>query len=89
MDGLTLDVEEPYGDMVEQNSLYDGYTCLFVWAPDGTIVYTIGNLPGSPWHDATLAAHLQHVLANEQLHPRPFAVAADTAFPCSKVSSYS
>jgi hypothetical protein len=48
IDGCTFDVQEPFDDDGEQNALYDGYTCsvvlsyIFVWAPDGTMVYCKG-----------------------------------------------
>lgn len=46
-------------------------------------VYTKGNLPGS-WHDAILALDLHAMLLEDSIHPRPYCVAADTAFPSTK-----
>lgn len=86
VDGLSLDVEEPFNNYLDQNALYDGYHCkvsvsaVFVWAPDGTIVYAIGNLPGS-WADAELIHGLIDLLCSDVVHPRPFCIAGDSAFP--------
>jgi hypothetical protein len=40
----------------------------------------MGNLPGS-WHDADLTRNLATILRDDNLHPRPFCIAGDSAFP--------
>ena len=52
IDGLNLDVEEPFGDPVLQNAMYNGWycrvkvSCVLVFSADGTIAYVKGNAPG-------------------------------------------
>ena len=84
LDGLEIPVEEP-GEALKQNAYFNGWkhhtktSSIFVYAPDGTIAYVKGNLPGS-WHDSWCAAKLRQYLLDEGVHPRPFSVCSDTAF---------
>lgn len=43
-------------------------------------IYTNGNLPGS-WSDAELARNLIDIICSEEVHPRPFCIGGDAAFP--------
>ena len=59
MDGLRLSSEAP-GNYVDQSNYYNGWkhnhciASIFVFAPDGTVVYMVTNCAGSQ-HDSTLA----------------------------------
>ncbi len=59
MDGLKVPIQWP-GDYWVQNAYYNGWLhghfvgCVFVFAPDGTVVAASVNNPGS-WHDSFIA----------------------------------
>lgn len=80
VDGTTFKVDQP-GDPLEQNALYSGakadtyVSSLFVYAPDGTIMWCRLNCPGS-WHDSAVAQPLYHLLENAN-----GCIIADSAFP--------
>jgi hypothetical protein len=67
VDGLNLDVEEP-SDPLVQNAYYNGWESrcvvsqLFVWGPDGTILYASLNNPGS-MHDSAISRPLYRRLS--------------------------
>jgi hypothetical protein len=67
-----------------QNAYCNGWTCahycscIFVFAPDGTIIYAILNAPGS-WQDLAIAAPLYEELLNNT--PEGYRILCDTAFP--------
>ncbi|PLW15589.1 hypothetical protein PCASD_21778 [Puccinia coronata f. sp. avenae] len=67
-----------------QNAYYNGWTCShycscnLTFAPDGTIIYSILNAPGS-WHDAAIAAPLYNQLVYNT--PQGYWILSDTAFP--------
>jgi hypothetical protein len=58
-DGAKFNIQKPPGD-IEQSKYYNGWTrghyisCIFVFAPDGTIPITVLNAPGS-LHDSAVA----------------------------------
>ncbi|RPA77984.1 hypothetical protein BJ508DRAFT_203240 [Ascobolus immersus RN42] len=74
------------GSLEVQNAYYNGwcsshYTSnLFVFAPDGTIIFATINAPGS-WHDSAVARNLYCTLISDT--PDGFFLIADTAFPAS------
>ena len=81
VDGLNLAIfKPPYGE--EQNAYYNGWlggcyaSSIFVFAPDGTIIWATVNWPGS-WPDGKLAKELYVLLKDI---PDGFAIAADSAF---------
>ena len=85
LDGMKIRVEQSSDDDI-QNAYYNGWTCshyisnIFMFSPDGCIIYSIVNCPGS-WHDSvvTQLGGLYNVL-HEKVPPGYFAV-ADSAFP--------
>lgn len=86
MDGLNLPVLES-GDFFEQNAHYNAWLAgtfisnLFIYAPDGTVIYCRINLPGS-YHDAWLANPLRELILNREGFLRDgYSIVADTAFP--------
>lgn len=88
LDGLNLPVKES-GDPLVQNATYNGWLAgcyvsnIFVYAPDGTIIWARVNMPGS-WHDALRARTLLEAIADEPgfVHDG-LCIVADTAFPRS------
>ncbi|RPA81008.1 hypothetical protein BJ508DRAFT_209660 [Ascobolus immersus RN42] len=74
------------GDLDIQNAYYNGWCSshftsnLFVFAPDGTIIYATVNAPGS-WHDSKVARSLYRKIIDKT--PDNFFLIADTAFPAS------
>ncbi len=85
VDGLNLLIFDP-GDPDEQNAYYNGWLSdcycsqLFVFAPDGRIIFAVLNCPGS-WHDAKIAriGGLWSVL-RKKMGPGMYIV-GDSAFP--------
>ncbi|PLW38814.1 hypothetical protein PCANC_16582 [Puccinia coronata f. sp. avenae] len=67
-----------------QNAYYNGwtcshyYSCILTFSPDGKIIYSILNAPGS-WHDAAIAAPLYNQLVYNT--PQGYRILSDTAFP--------
>ena len=67
-----------------QNAYYNGWTCahhcscVLAFAPDGKLIYTILNAPGS-WHDSAIATPLYTQLLDHT--PAGYRVLSDTAFP--------
>ena len=63
---------------------YNGWTCshycsnILTFAPDGTVIHTILNAPGS-WHDSNIAERLYSKLMHET--PAGYRIISDTAFP--------
>lgn len=84
VDGLNLPVLVSDNDNL-QNAYYDGWTCahycswILVFAPDGNLIYTILNAPGS-WHDSAIAEPLHSQLLERT--PPGYRILSDAAFPC-------
>jgi hypothetical protein len=86
LDGLNLAVYES-GDFFEQNSHYNAWLAgtyisnIFVYAPDGTIIYARLNHPGCG-HDSWVSKNLQRRILEipGYLYPH-VCIVADTAFP--------
>lgn len=80
VDGTTFKIDQP-GDSLEQNGYYSGakadtyISSLFVYAPDGTVMWCRLNCPGS-WHDSAIAAPLYRLLETAN-----GCIIADSAFP--------
>jgi hypothetical protein len=82
MDGCNLMVQSPT-DLVRQNELYNKVekgvkvSNLFVWAPDGCLIYATFNHPGvTP--DSLMASKIYRVL--DEHTPPDFSILADSAF---------
>ena len=66
VDGTTFRIEQPAGELI-QNAYYSGVKSdtvvqnLFVFAPDGTIIWARTNCPGS-WHDSQMGMPLFSML---------------------------
>ena len=89
IDGLNLPVLES-GDFFTQNADYNGYLAgtfksnILVYAPDGTVIYAIMNLPGS-YHDAWAATDLRIRMREKPGFLREgYCIVGDTAFPRTK-----
>jgi hypothetical protein len=85
VDGVYFKMDEP-ADRNEQNAYYNvwrGMTSLtnvIVFGPDGCILWSTFNAPGS-WHDAKVAWRLYDKLLDTTQTPSGFALVADSAFP--------
>jgi hypothetical protein len=86
LDGLNLPVFES-GDYFEQNRHYNGWLSgtfisnIFVYAPDGTIIYARVNCAGCQ-HDSWVATDLRHRILHDEGFLAPgLCLVADTAFP--------
>ncbi|KAF8602993.1 hypothetical protein BDV93DRAFT_580586 [Ceratobasidium sp. AG-I] len=83
MDGLGVPVGVS-GDPLVENANYNGWkkchkvTSVIAFAPDGTIIATRMNAPGS-WHDSRVARPIYELLLDQT--PPGFYLLADTAFP--------
>ncbi|CUA71478.1 Cytoplasmic dynein 2 heavy chain 1 [Rhizoctonia solani] len=83
LDGLSLPVSTSSDPEIEQ-ATYNGWlhshrtTNVIVFAPDGCIISSRINAPGS-WHDSRTASHVYDQLRNKT--PEGFFLVADTAFP--------
>lgn len=68
----------------EQNAFYNGWCAshftsnIFVFAPDGCIIFATINAPGS-WHDAQTSRDLYDILLHST--PEGYWIIGDTAFP--------
>jgi hypothetical protein len=86
LDGCHLPVAAS-SDVDIQNAYYNGWCAahftsnLFVFAPDGSIIYCSLNNPGS-WHDAAIARELFGILINNT--PDGYFLIGDTAFPTTR-----
>jgi hypothetical protein len=80
VDGTTFRIDQP-ADAAEQNGYYSGakadcvVSSIFVYAPDGTVIWARINCPGS-WHDSKIARPLYDIL--ERIDG---SIIADSAFP--------
>ena len=85
VDGLNLLIFNPL-DPDTQNAYYNGWLAdtycsnIFVFAPDGRIIYQVLNAPGS-WHDARIARLGGYFKYLDRHCPDPFYFVADSAFP--------
>ncbi|KAG8686750.1 hypothetical protein FRC11_008428 [Ceratobasidium sp. 423] len=83
MDGLNLPVTAS-GENDEQNANYNGWlhshvvSNVIVFSPDGTIMSSVVNAPGS-WHDSNVACPIYQLLREKT--PNGFFLIADSAFP--------
>ncbi|KNE90844.1 hypothetical protein PSTG_15712 [Puccinia striiformis f. sp. tritici PST-78] len=83
LDGLNLPVLVSDDNKV-QNAYYNGWTCshycscILTYAPDGALIHSVLNAPGS-WHDSAIAEPLYNKLLYNT--PEGYRVISDTAFP--------
>jgi len=83
MDGCNFPIQN-HGDLNLQNNYYNGAYAgakvgnLFIWAPDGTIIYAKLNCPGT-MADGQIASDAYARIEGDV--PDGYAVLADTAFP--------
>jgi hypothetical protein len=86
VDGLHLPVARA-SDLEVENAFYNGWCSshftsnIFVFAPNGTIIYANLNTPGS-WHDSAVSRHLYTKLLDNT--PKGYYLIADTAFTTSQ-----
>ncbi|KAH9464097.1 hypothetical protein Pst134EB_003634 [Puccinia striiformis f. sp. tritici] len=83
LDGLNLPVLVSEDDDI-QNVYYNGWTCshycicILTFAPDGSLIHSVLNAPGS-WHDSAIAEPLYDRLLHDT--PDGYRLISDTAFP--------
>ena len=83
MDGCNFGLENQW-DLTLQRNWYNPVTrsCkvgnLFVWAPDGLVIYQKMNCPGV-MHDSAIASDVYHIIESDV--PDKYAILADSAFP--------
>lgn len=84
VDGLSLPVQCSDNECL-QNAAYNGYshdTCcnnVFAFSPEGKVIYSSFNYPGS-WHDSIVASDLINVVVENIGH---YALCVDQGFPRS------
>jgi hypothetical protein len=83
MDGCNFEIQD-HGDLYVQRNYYNAYDGhakvgnLFIWAPDGKIIFCKLNNTGVQ-HDSMIAAQAYHLV--EDRTPAGFGILADSAFP--------
>jgi hypothetical protein len=87
VDGKNFRIKEP-SNIEEQNAHYNGWlgnvyvTGTLLYGPDGCILWTRHNAPGS-WNDAETSATLMLKLLDPAQTDQLLGIVSDSAFPCS------